>query len=155
MPTDQRVRDLVARMKLIPVADLIAGKRILFAEDSIVRGTQLQDTIRRLYDCGAREVHMRPACPPLVFGCKFLNFSRSRSELDLAGRKAIQELEGRDGAHLTEYSDPDSARHGAMVECIRARLQLTTLRYQRLGDLVAAIGLPKESLCTYCWDGAE
>jgi amidophosphoribosyltransferase len=155
MPTDQSVRDLVARMKLIPVRDLIKGKRILFAEDSIVRGTQLQDTIRRLYDCGACEVHMRPACPPLVFGCKFLNFSRSRSELDLAARKAVQELEGCDGAHLDEYSNPSSDKYGAIVECIRARLHLTTLRYQRLGDLVAAIGLPKEKLCTFCWDGAE
>jgi amidophosphoribosyltransferase len=155
MPTDQRVRDLVARMKLIPVKDLIQGKRILFADDSIVRGTQLQDTIRRLYDQGAREVHMRPACPPLVFGCKFLNFSRSRSALDLAGRKAIKEIEGRDDVHLDEYSNPGSERHAAMVERIRARLQLTSLRYQRLGDLVSAIGLPKDRLCTYCWDGAE
>ena len=155
MPTDQRVRDLVARMKLIPVRELIQDKRILFSEDSIVRGTQLQDTIRRLYDFGAREVHMRPACPPLVFGCKFLNFSRSRSPLDLAGRKAILELEGQGDAHLDQYSDPDSERYCAMVERIRARLQLTSLQYQRLGDLVDAIGLPKAKLCTYCWDGAE
>jgi amidophosphoribosyltransferase len=155
MPTDQRVRDLVARMKLIPIRELIRDRRILFSEDSIVRGTQLQDTIRRLYDFGAREVHMRPACPPLVFGCKFLNFSRSRSPLDLAGRKAILGLEGRDDAHLEEYSDPESGKHCAMVESIRASLQLTSLQYQKLGDLVKAIGLPKEKLCTYCWDGAE
>jgi amidophosphoribosyltransferase len=155
MPTDQNVRDLVARMKLIPVQELIQGRRILFCEDSIVRGTQLQDTIRRLYECGACEVHMRPACPPLVFGCKFLNFSRSRSELDLAGRKAMKELEGRADVHLDEYSNPSSEKYSAMVERIRARLQLTTLRYQALSDLVAAIGLPKEKLCTYCWDGAE
>jgi amidophosphoribosyltransferase len=155
MPTDQRVRDLVARMKLIPVRDLIQGKRLLFAEDSIVRGTQLQDTIRRLFDCGAREVHMRPACPPLIFGCKFLNFSRSRSALDLAGRKAVKELEGRGDAHLDQYSNPSSQKYCAMVERIRARLQLTSLQYQKLDDLVKAIGLPKEKLCTYCWDGAE
>jgi len=155
MPTDQNVRDLVARMKLIPVRELIQGKRILFSEDSIVRGTQLQETIRRLYDCGAREVHMRPSCPPLVFGCKFLNFSRSRSPLDLAGRKAIKELEGRGGAHLDQYSKPGSEKYCAMVERIRARLQLTTLQYQKLDDLVTAIGLPKEKLCTHCWDGAE
>jgi amidophosphoribosyltransferase len=155
MPTDQSVRDLVARMKLIPVRDLIEGRRILFAEDSIVRGTQLQDTIQRLYGCGAREVHMRPACPPLVFGCKFLNFSRSRSELDLAGRKAVKELEGASDAHLDEYSNPCTGKYCAMVERIRARLNLTTLQYQKLDDLVAAIGLPKEKLCTYCWDGAE
>ena len=155
MPPDQEVRDLVARMKLIPIRDLIEGKRILFAEDSIVRGTQLQDTIRRLYDYGALEVHMRPACPPLVFGCKFLNFSRSRSELDLAGRKAIEEIEGRDRVHLDEYSDCDSDKYCAMVERIRARLHLTTLQYQKLDDLVAAIGLSKEDLCTCCWNGAE
>ena len=155
MPTDQGVRDLVARMKLIPVRELIHGKRILFAEDSIVRGTQLQDTIRRLYDCGAREVHMRPACPPLVFGCKFLNFSRSRSELDLAARRAVKELEGRGDVHLDQYSNPKTDKYRAMVERIRARLQLTTLQYQRLDDLVNAIGLAKEKLCTYCWDGAE
>jgi amidophosphoribosyltransferase len=155
MPTDQCVRDLVARMKLIPVRELIQRKRILFCEDSIVRGTQLQDTIRRLYDFGADEVHMRPACPPLVFGCKFLNFSRSRSVLDLAGRKAIKELEGRADTHLDEYSQPSSEKYCAMVERIRARLQLTTLQYQKLDDLVSAIGLPKEKLCTHCWDGAE
>jgi amidophosphoribosyltransferase len=155
MPPDQQVRDLVARMKLIPVPDLIAGKRVLFAEDSIVRGTQLQDTIRRLYDCGAIEVHMRPACPPLVFGCKFLNFSRSRSVLDLAGRKAIRELEGRSDAYVDQYADQRSEKYRAMVENIRARLQLTTLQYQQLDDLVAAISLPKHRLCTYCWDGAE
>ncbi len=155
MPTEQRVRDLVASMKLIPVRELIENKRILFSEDSIVRGTQLQDTIRRLYTYGAREVHMRPACPPLVFGCKFLNFSRSRSVLDLAGRKAIHKIEGQGDAYLDLYSNPASEKYCAMVECIRERLQLTSLQYQKLGDLVNAIGLPKEKLCTYCWDGAE
>ena len=154
MPQVQEVRDLVARMKLIPIDELIRGKRLLFCEDSIVRGTQLQDTIRRLYNCGAREVHMRPACPPLVFGCKFLNFSRSRSEFDLAGRRAIRELEGPD-ADPAKYSDPDSENFARVVERVRQRLALTTLRYQRLEDLVAAIGLPKRKLCTYCWDGAE
>jgi amidophosphoribosyltransferase len=155
MPTDQKVRDLVARMKLIPIRELIHGKRILFCEDSIVRGTQLQDTIQRLYEGGAREIHMRPACPPLVFGCKFLNFSRSRSEMSLAGRKAIKEIEGRGDANLDQYSNPGTEKHLAMVERIRARLQLSTLRYQKLDHLVGAIGLPKQSLCTYCWDGAE
>jgi amidophosphoribosyltransferase len=155
MPQEQRVRDLVARMKLIPIRELIRGKRVLFCEDSIVRGTQLRDTIRRLYDCGATEVHMRPACPPLVYGCKFLNFSRSKSELDLAARKAIKELEGEDDAHLDDYADPASERHAVMVERIRQQLALTSLKYQKLGDLVAAIGLPKCRLCTYCWDGAE
>jgi amidophosphoribosyltransferase len=155
MPTDQKVRDLVAQMKLIPIRELIQGKRILFCEDSIVRGTQLQDTIQRLYEVGAREVHMRPACPPLVFACKFLNFSRSRSELDLAGRKAVKEIEGRSDVDLDQYSDPSCEKFCTMVERIRARLKLTSLRYQQLEDLVNAIGLPKEKLCTYCWDGAE
>ena len=155
MPQDQRIRDLVARMKLIPVRELIQGQRLLFCEDSIVRGTQLKDTIQRLYDCGATEVHMRPACPPLVFGCKYLNFSRSRSEFDLAGRRAIKELEGSAEADPRPYCDPDSDGYAAMVEGIRRRLNLTSLRYQRLEDLVGAIGLPKEKLCTYCWDGCE
>ena len=155
MPQDQRVRDLVARMKLIPVRELIEGNRLLFCEDSIVRGTQLQDIIARVFDYGAEEVHMRPACPPLVYGCKFLNFSRSRSELDLAGRRAVHELEGGEPEDLSKYADPDSEPYCAMLENIRERLGLTTLRYQRLDDLVEAIGLPKEQLCTYCWDGAE
>ena len=155
MPQDQSIRDLVARMKLIPIKDLIEGKKLLFCEDSIVRGTQLKDIIQRLYDFGAKEVHMRPACPPLVFGCKFLNFSRSKSELDLAGRKAIQELEGTHDKHLDEYSNPCSERYCAMVEKIRKKLNLTTLQYQRLDDMVEAIGLPKSKLCTYCWDGQE
>ena len=155
MPQDQDTRDLVAKMKLIPIRDLIQQQRLLFCEDSIVRGTQLKDTIQRLYDYGAREVHMRPACPPLVYGCKFLNFSRSRSELDLAARRAIKELDGAGDADLATYADPDSDPHAAMVDRIRRRLNLTSLRYQRLPDLVEAIGLPKEKLCTYCWDGAE
>ena len=155
MPQDQDIRNLVARMKLIPIKELIGGQRMLFCEDSIVRGTQLQDIIRRLYDYGATEVHMRPACPPLVHGCKFLNFSRSRSELDLAGRWAIKALEGEDGKNVEQYRDPDSDAHCAMVDHICHRLQLTSLRYQRLDDLVEAIGLPREKLCTYCWSGEE
>jgi amidophosphoribosyltransferase len=154
MPQDQSVRDLVAKMKLIPIEDMVRGKRLLFCEDSIVRGTQLKDTVQRLYDCGAKEVHMRPACPPLVFGCRFLNFSRSKSELDLAGRKAIQEMQPECKGCQADYVDPDSENFKRMVEVIRKRLNLTTLQYQRLDDLVAAIGLPKEKLCTYCWDGA-
>ena len=153
MPQDQNTRDLVAKMKLIPIRELIEGKRLLFCEDSIVRGTQLKDTIRRLYDFGAKEVHMRPACPPLIYGCKFLNFSRSRSELDLAGRRAIKEIEGRADRFLPEYSAPGSEKYCGMVERIKQRLELTTLKYQELGDLVKAIGLPKDKLCTYCWDG--
>ncbi len=153
MPQDQAMRDLIARMKLIPIRSLVRGQRILFCEDSIVRGTQLKDIVQRLYDYGAAEVHMRPACPPLLFGCRYLNFSRSRSTLDLAGRRAIKELEGSDDRHLEEYTDPDSERYGAMVDTIRRRLKLSTLRYQRLPDLIEAVGLPKSRLCTYCWDG--
>lgn len=155
MPQDQAIRDLVAEMKLIPNRDLIQGQRLLFCEDSIVRGTQLRDTIRRLYDCGAKEVHMRPACPPLVFGCRFLNFSRSRSEMDLAARRAVRELGCQDGPCLFDFTGSNSGKYCAMVERIRQQLGLTTLKYQTLDDLVQAIGLPKEKLCTYCWDGVD
>ncbi len=155
LPPDQEKRDLVAKMKLIPIHEFIQGKRLLFCEDSIVRGTQLKDTIQRLYDSGALEVHMRPACPPLVHGCKFLNFSRSKSEMDLAARKAIRELEGKDEVPLEEYATNGSEKYCAMVERIRQRLCLTSLRYQTLPDLIEAVGLPKQKLCTYCWDGAE
>jgi len=155
MPQDQDVRDEVAKMKLIPIKELINEKRLLFCEDSIVRGTQLRKTIQRLYENGAQEVHMRPACPPLVYSCKFLNFSRSRSELDLAGRWAIKELIGRNIEDPAEYTNQESDKYKAMVEVIRKNLQLTTLQYQKLEDLVSAIGLPKEKICTYCWDGVE
>jgi amidophosphoribosyltransferase len=153
MPQEQRVRDLVARMKLIPIREQIEGKRLLFCEDSIVRGTQLKDVIQRLFDLGAKEVHMRPACPPLVCSCRFLNFSRSRSELDLAGRKSIAEIEGEAFDDIAEYADPKTEQYAAMVEGIRKRLGLTTLRYQTLGAMVEAIGLPRDRLCTYCWTG--
>ena len=155
MPQDQNIRDRVAKMKLIPIKELIKDKRILFCDDSIVRGTQLRKQIKRLFDSGATEVHMRPACPALVYGCKFLNFSRSRSELDLAGRWAIKQLIGRDINDPVEYTDPESDNYKAMVEVIRKELLLTTLKYQKLEDLVKAIGLPKDKLCTYCWDGIE
>jgi amidophosphoribosyltransferase len=155
MPQEQSTRDLVAKMKLIPIKDLIIGKKILFCDDSIVRGTQLKDTIKRIYDCGAKEVHMRVACPPLVYGCKFLNFSRSKSDYDLAARYAINEIEGEKPVDLKEYLNPDSVKYKAMIEWIRKRMHLTSLKYQKLDDLVKAIGLPKERLCTYCWDGVE
>ena len=153
MPQHQDIRDQVARMKLIPIREIIQGRKLLFCEDSIVRGTQLKDTIQRLYESGAVEVHMRPACPPLAFGCKYLNFSRSRSELDLAARRAIAALEGSEFRDFGDYVSAGSAKYEAMVDWISHTLGLTSLRYQRLGDLVAAIGLPKERLCTYCWDG--
>jgi len=155
MPQEQRVRDLVARMKLIPIRDIIKGKRLLFCEDSIVRGTQLKDIIDRVFNYGAVEVHMRAACPPLVHSCKFLNFSRSKSEMDLAARMAIRDL-GNDGSQtFAPYADPDSEEHAAMVEGIRKRLGLSSLKYQRLEDLVESVGLPREKLCTYCWNGEE
>lgn len=153
MPQDQGTRDLVAKMKLIPIKELTEGRRLLFCEDSIVRGTQLKDTIRRMFDYGAKEVHMRPACPPLVCSCKFLNFSRSRSELDLAGRKAITELENTRNPDLDEYIDESSDKYHAMVQRIGRKMGLTTLRYQKLPDMINAIGLPAEKLCTYCWNG--
>jgi amidophosphoribosyltransferase len=155
MPQDQAVRDLVARMKLIPIRELTEGRRLLFCEDSIVRGTQLRDTIQRMYEYGAKEVHMRPACPPLLHACKYLNFSTSRSELDLAGRKAFNELENGDDSNLSEYADQSSDKYQAMVDRIGQKMGLTTLRYQRLDDMIKAIGLPEEKLCTYCWDGCD
>ncbi len=155
MPQNQKTRDLVAKMKLIPVRKLIEGKKILFCEDSIVRGTQLKENIEILFDYGALELHMRPACPTLIYPCEFLNFSTSRSTLDLAGRKAIQEIEGREDKNLEEYATAGSEKNLLMIDKIRRRLKLTTLSYQKLDDLVEAIGLPKERLCTHCWDGTS
>ena len=155
MPQEQKARDLVARMKLIPVHEMIEQKKLLFCEDSIVRGTQLKDTIQRLHELGALEVHMRPACPPLLYKCKFLNFSRSKSEFDLAARLAISQIEGKNAADIKEYTKHGSEKHSRMVEKIRQRLNLTSLKYQKMDDLVEAIGLPKNKLCTYCWDGDE
>jgi len=155
MPQNQQMRDLVARMKLIPVRRMIDGQRLMFCEDSIVRGTQLKDNVQVLFDYGARQVHMRPACPTLIHPCEFLNFSTSRSTLDLAGRKTIQALEGAEDKYLDEYARDGSEKHAAMVEQIRHNLRLTSLKYQRLEDLVTAIGLPKERLCTHCWDASS
>jgi amidophosphoribosyltransferase len=155
MPQNQSIRDLVARMKLIPVRELIEGQRILFCEDSIVRGTQLTDNVQILYDYGAKEVHMRPACPTLTYPCEFLNFSTSRATTDLAGRSAIKKLEGTDDQFLEDYATDGSEKNLAMIDQIRQRLRLTSLKYQRLDDLVEAIGLPKKTLCTHCWDGSS
>ncbi len=155
MPQDQSIRDLVAKMKLIPIKELIEGRKILFCEDSIVRGTQLQDNIQILFDYGASEVHMRPACPTLIYPCDYLNFSTSRSILDLAGRKAIKELEGADDRYLDEYAVCNSEKNIAMVNRISQRLRLTSLKYQKLENLVEAIGLSKDKLCTHCWDGSS
>lgn len=152
MPQEQEIRDFVAKMKLITNEELIRDKRMLFCEDSIVRGTQLKDNTQKLYEVGAREVHLRVACPTLLFPCEFLNFSISRTRLDLAGRTAINEIEGVDDVDLDEYMDENSEKHELMVEKIRIRLRLTTLKYQKMADLVNIIGLPKEKLCTHCWD---
>lgn len=155
MPQNQEMRDLVARMKLVPVPSIINGKKLALCDDSIVRGTQLKDNVNVLYSGGASEVHVRPACPVLIFPCMFLNFSSSRSSLDLAGRKAILELEGAEDRFLDEYATPGTDRNLAMIEKIRQRINSTTLSYQELDDLIEAIGLPKEKVCTHCWDGTS
>lgn len=154
MPQNQEQRDLVAKMKLIHNKAVIEGKKMVFLDDSIVRGTQLKDNTIDLRKSGAAEVHMRIACPPLLFPCEFLNFSQSRSPLELAGRKAINQLKGNE-KDLKLYSDPDSEQHKEMVAQIARNLDLDSLIYQRLDDLVAAIGLPKEKLCTHCWDASS
>ena len=155
MPQSQVTRDLVAKMKLLPNHSVIKDKRGVFLDDSIVRGTQLKDNVRDLYASGIKEVHMRIACPPLTYPCEFLNFSRSRSHLDLATHKAVKQLEGKDNFDMKEYSDMNNGKYKAMVEQIRKNLDLTTLKFQKLNDLVSAIGLPKEKLCTHCWDGSS
>lgn len=157
MPTSQKQRNMIAKMKLIPVQDLIKDKSLLLIDDSIVRGTQLGETTEFLYESGAKEVHVRPACPPILFGCKYLNFSRSSSELDLITRRVIRDLEGEDVSQevLQEYADPDSERYEKMCEEIRHRSNFTSLRYHRLDDMIESIGLDKCKLCTYCWDGKD
>lgn len=157
MPTHQDKRNLIAHMKLIPVHELIDGKRLLLIDDSIVRGTQLRETTEFLYDSGAKEVHIRPACPPLLFGCKYINFSRSTSEMELIARQVIQEEEGQavERTILEDYANPDSDRYHRMLDRICRKLNFTSLAYNRLDDMIEATGLPKEKLCTYCWDGRE
>lgn len=156
MPTKQSQRNLIARMKLIPVESLIRDKSLLLIDDSIVRGTQLRETTEFLYESGAREVHIRPACPPLLFGCKYLNFSRSKSELDLITRRIIRDREGEHAeAVLNNYVDPDSENYKGMVDEICKQLNFTSLRFHRLDDMIASIGLEPCKLCTYCWSGQE
>jgi amidophosphoribosyltransferase len=157
MPTIQSKRNLIAKMKLIPVHDLIKDKSLLLIDDSIVRGTQLRETTEFLYQSGAREVHIRPACPPLVYGCKYLNFSRSSSEMDLITRRVIAKLEGDNVTDevLQEYADPTSEKYAAMVEEIRKELNFTSLMYNRLDDMLDSVGIEPCKLCTYCWNGKE
>lgn len=156
MPTTQSQRNLIARMKLIPVHSLIEDRSLLLIDDSIVRGTQLRETTEFLYQSGAKEVHVRPACPPLLYGCKYLNFSRSKSDLDLITRRIIREWEGDNDVNvLGEYADPNSDRYAAMLEEIRKRQNFTSLRYHRLDDLIKSIGIDACQICTYCFNGVE
>ena len=157
MPTIQSQRNLIAKMKLIAVEDLIRDKKLLLIDDSIVRGTQLRETTEFLYTSGAKEVHIRPACPPLLYGCKYLNFSRSSSEMDLITRRVIDRLENGNVTDeiLQEYADPDNPKYEVMVEEIRKELNFTSLRFNRLDDMLAAVEVDKEKLCTYCWNGKE
>ncbi len=156
MPTIQSQRNLIAKMKLIPVHDLIQDKSLLLIDDSIVRGTQLRETTEFLYQSGAREVHIRPACPPLLYGCKYLNFSRSTSEMDLITRRVIKELEGENKyPDLTVYADPETEEYQRMVARIGEQLNFTSLRYHRLDDMMESVGIDRCKLCTYCWDGKE
>lgn len=156
MPTIQSKRNLIAKMKLIPVHDLIQDKSLLLIDDSIVRGTQLRETTEFLYQSGAKEVHVRPACPPIMYGCKYLNFSRSTSEMDLITRRIIQEMTG-DYKHvnLTAFSNPDTPEYQDMISRICKQLNFTSLRYHRLDDMIDSVGLDRSKLCTYCWDGKE
>lgn len=157
MPTSQEQRNLIAHMKLIPVKQLIEGKKILLIDDSIVRGTQLRETTEFLYNSGAKEVHVRPACPPIMFGCKYLNFSRSKSEMDLIARRVVKQFEGDNVSPetLAKYCAPDTPEYEKMQEEIRKQLHFTTLRFHRLDDMLDSTGLDHCKLCTYCWNGKE
>ena len=156
MPESQDVRNQVAKMKQIPVPELIMGKKLLFVDDSIVRGTQLRETVDFLYHSGAAEVHIRSACPPVMYGCKYLNFSRSNSDMELLARKTVQELEGDEGeAHLEEYSDPNTCRGQCLVKTICEKMHFHSLGYQSLDGLLEAIGIDRDKVCTYCWTGKE
>lgn len=158
MPSSQGQRNLIAKMKLIPVKELIKDKSLLLIDDSIVRGTQLRETTEFLYESGAKEVHVRPACPPLLYGCKYLNFSRSNSEMDLITRRVIRDLEGTEDVSaevLADYANPDHPKYQEMLDEICKRLKFTSLKYHRLDDLIESIGLDSCKLCTYCWNGKE
>ena len=156
MPASQDVRNQVAKMKQIPVHDLIKGKKLLFVDDSIVRGTQLRETVEFLYESGAEEVHMRSACPPIMYGCKYLNFSRSNSDMELLSRRIIQSLEGDEGRnHLEEYADSSTERGQCMLKTICEQMGFDSLGYQSLEGLLEAIGIDKDKICTYCWTGRE
>jgi amidophosphoribosyltransferase len=155
-PKKQQDRSRIAKMKQIPINDLITDKKLLFVDDSIVRGTQLKGTVDFLYNNGAKEVHMRSACPPIMYSCKYLSFSRNQSDLDLIARRVILELEGEEGfKHIAEYSDSSTERGKNLRKIIAEKFNFASLEFQSLEGIVKAIGLPKEKLCTYCWDGKE
>jgi amidophosphoribosyltransferase len=156
MPSNQAMRDQVAKMKQIPVPELIEGKKLLFVDDSIVRGTQLQSTVDFLYESGAAEVHMRSACPPIMYACKYLNFSRNNSDMDLLARRIVNELEGAEGLeHLEEYGDAKTQRGQCLLRAICEKLGFDSLGYQSLDGLLEAIGIDRDKICTYCWTGKE
>ena len=156
MPASQNVRNQVAKMKQIPVPELIEGKKLLFVDDSIVRGTQLRETVDFLYGAGAEEVHMRSACPPVMYGCKYLNFSRSNSDMELLSRRTVQALEGDEGQqHLDEYADASTERGQCMLKAICQEMGFDSLGYQSLDGLLEAIGIDRDKVCTYCWSGKE
>jgi len=156
MPTNQAVRNQVAKMKQIPVPELIEGKKLLFVDDSIVRGTQLQETVDFLYEAGASEVHMRSACPPLMYSCKYLNFSRGKNDMELLARRTVQELEGDEGQqHLEEYADANTERGQCLLRSICQQMGFTSLGFQSLEGALEAIGIDREKICTYCWNGKE
>lgn len=176
MPQNQKARNLIAKMKLVPVFQIIKDKKFVLIDDSIVRGTQLSETVSYLIENGAKDIHVRSACPPIMYGCKFLNFSRSVSDMELVTRRCIRELEGMDqpgdaaanpagfdsemqsdisAEVLAEYADPKTERHKNMVELIRKKLNFDSLKFQELDDTIEAIGIDRCKLCTYCWDGKE
>ncbi|MGN0302427.1 MAG: amidophosphoribosyltransferase, partial [Anaerotardibacter sp.] len=155
-PSNQAVRDRVAHMKQVPIPELIQDKKLLFVDDSIVRGTQLRETVDFLYGAGAKEVHMRSACPPIMYGCKYISFSTSKSEMDLIARRKIQELEGEEGVnHIAEYADGSTERGKCLLKSICEEMGFDSLSYQSLDGLKEAIGIDPAKLCTYCWDGKE
>ena len=155
-PSNQEMRNLVAEMKQIPVPEYIEGKKLLLVDDSIVRGTQLRETVEFLYESGAKEVHMRSACPPIMYACKYLNFSRSNSEMELLARKKIQELEGDEGhKHIAEYANGSTERGKCLLKSICEEMGFNSLGYQSLDGILEAIGLDRDKICTYCWTGEE
>ena len=157
MPALQSKRNLIAKMKLIPVAELVENQRLLLIDDSIVRGTQLRETSEFLYESGAKEVHVRPACPPILFGCKYINFSRSTDDMELIARRIIAKEEGQDVERviLDDYANPDSDRYHKMLDLMKDEMGFSSLSFNRLDDMIKATGLTEDEVCTYCWNGKE